>query len=118
MILLADIKLETGAVIDFEAPGESLSKADLIILDPTGLSEDFTAPARAVGFDPFDDSTGTGEIIALALPKNLKPFKAPMIAHYIAVGRLMAQKAFDSLVMLLRGNRTSRNRTWNCHGRL
>ena len=99
LTLLADIKLETGASIDFDAPGESLSKADLIILDPTGLSEDFTAPARAVAFDPFDDSTVTGEIISVTLPKKLKPFKAPMIAHYIAVGRLMAQKAFDSLVM-------------------
>ncbi len=99
LTLLADIKLETNATIDFDAPGESLSKADLIILDPTGLSEDFTAPARAVAFDPFDDSTVTGEIIAVTLPKKLKPFKAPMIAHYIAVGRLTAQKAFDSLVM-------------------
>ena len=85
--------------IDFDAPGESLSKADLIILDPTGLSEDFSAPARAVAFDPFDDSTVTGEIISVTLPQNLKPFKAPMIAHYIAVGRLTAQKAFDCLVM-------------------
>jgi len=33
------------------------------------------------------------------LPQNLKPFKAPMIAHYIAAGRLTAQKAFDCLVM-------------------
>jgi len=99
LILLADIKLETGAVIDFEAPGESLSKADLVILDPTGLSENFTAPVRAVAFDPFDDSTVNGDIVALTLPKNLKPFKAPMIAHYIAVGRLTAQRAFDCLVM-------------------
>ncbi len=50
LILLADIRLETGAVIDFEAPGEPLSKADLIILDPTGLSENFAAPAGAIGF--------------------------------------------------------------------
>ncbi len=99
LTLLADIKLETGASIDFEAPGGSLSKADLIILDPTGLSEDFTAPVRAVAFDPFDDSTVTGEVIAVTLPKKLKPFKAPMIAHYIAVGRLIAEKAFDFLVM-------------------
>jgi Pyruvate/2-oxoacid:ferredoxin oxidoreductase delta subunit len=99
LILLADIKLETGAAIDFETPGESLSKADLIILDPTGLSEDFTTPARAVAFDPFDDSTVAGEIISVTLPKKLKPFKASMIAHYIGVGRLIAQKTFDSLVM-------------------
>ena len=77
LVLLADIKLETGAAIDFEAPGASLSKADLIILDPTGLSENFTAPARAVAFDPFDDSTLNGDIVALTLPKKLKPFKAP-----------------------------------------
>ncbi len=99
LILLADIKLETGATIDFDSPGEPLTKPDLFILDPTGLSEDFTAPARAVAFDPIDDSTVTGETISVTLPKKLKPFKAPMIAHYIAVGRLTAQKAFDSLVM-------------------
>jgi Pyruvate/2-oxoacid:ferredoxin oxidoreductase delta subunit len=99
LVVLADIKLETGAVIDFDSPGEPLTKADLLILDPTGLSEDFTAPARAVAFDPFDDSTVTGKIISVTLPKKLKPFKAPMIAHYIAVGRLTARKAFDSLVM-------------------
>jgi Pyruvate/2-oxoacid:ferredoxin oxidoreductase delta subunit len=99
LTLLADIKLETGATIYFDSPGEPLSRADLIILDPTGLSEDFTSPARAVAFYPFDDSTVTGEIIAVTLPKKLKPFKAPMIAHYIAVGRLTAQKALDSLVV-------------------
>ena len=99
LIRLADIKLETGAVIDFDTPGELLSKADLIILDPTGLSEDFSAPADAVAFNPFDDETVTGDIILAKLSQNLKPFKAPMIAHYIAAGRLMAQKAFDHLVM-------------------
>jgi Pyruvate/2-oxoacid:ferredoxin oxidoreductase delta subunit len=99
LIRLADIKLETGAVIDFDAPGELLSKTDLIILDPTGLSEDFSAPAGAVAFNPSDDETVTGDIILVKLPQNLKPFKAPMIAHYIAAGRLTAQKAFDCLVM-------------------
>jgi Pyruvate/2-oxoacid:ferredoxin oxidoreductase delta subunit len=99
LIRLADIKLETGAVIDFDKPGELLSKADLIILDPTGLSEDFSAPAGAVSFNPFDDETVTGDIIAAKLPQNLKPFKAPMIAHYISAGRLTTQKAFDCLVM-------------------
>jgi len=98
LTLLADIKLETGAVIDFDAPGEPLAKADLVILDPTSLSEDFTAFSRAVAFDPFDDSIVTGDIIAVTLPKKLRPFKAPMIAHYIAVGRLVAQKTSDSLV--------------------
>jgi Pyruvate/2-oxoacid:ferredoxin oxidoreductase delta subunit len=99
LIRLADIKLETGAVIDFDTPGGLLSKADLIILDPTGLSKDFSAPASAVAFNPFDDETVTGDIIVAELPQNLKPFKAPMIAHYIAAGRLTAQKAFDCLVM-------------------
>ena len=98
LIRLADIRLETGAVIDFDKPGELVSKADLVILDPTGLSEDFSAPASAVAFNPFDDETVTGNIIAIKLSQNLKPFKAPMIAHYIAAGRLMAQKAFDCLV--------------------
>jgi Pyruvate/2-oxoacid:ferredoxin oxidoreductase delta subunit len=98
LIRLADIKLETGAVIDFDAPGELLSKANFIILDPTGLSEDFSAPTSAVAFNPFNDETVTGDIILAKLSQNLKPFKAPMIAHYIAAGRLMAQKAFDCLV--------------------
>ena len=99
LIRLADIKLETGAVIDFDTPGELLSKTDLIILDPTGLSEDFSAPGGAVAFNPSDDETVTGDIILVKLAQNLKPFKAPMIAHYIAAGRLTAQKAFDCLVM-------------------
>jgi Pyruvate/2-oxoacid:ferredoxin oxidoreductase delta subunit len=99
LIRLADIKLETDAVIDFDIPGELLSKADLIILDPTGLSKDFSVPASAVAFNPFDDETVTGDIIAAELPQNLKPFKAPMIAHYIAAGRLTAQKVSDCLVM-------------------
>jgi Pyruvate/2-oxoacid:ferredoxin oxidoreductase delta subunit len=99
LIRLADIKLETGAVIDLDAPGELLSKADLIILDPTGLSKDFSAPVSAVAFNPFDDETITGNIIAIKLSQKLKPFKATMIAHYIAAGRLMAQKAFDCLVL-------------------
>jgi Pyruvate/2-oxoacid:ferredoxin oxidoreductase delta subunit len=99
LVHLADIKLETGAVIDFDTPGELLSKTDLIILDPTGLSEDFSLPASAVAFNPFDDETVTGNILLAKLPQNLKSFKAPMIAHYIAAGRLTAQKAFDCLVM-------------------
>jgi Pyruvate/2-oxoacid:ferredoxin oxidoreductase delta subunit len=98
LIRLADIKLETGAVIDFDAPSELLSKANLIILDPTGLSEDFNAPTSAVAFNPFNDETVTNNIISVKLSQNLKPFKAPMIAHYIAVGRLMAQKVFNCLV--------------------
>ena len=99
LIRLADIKLETGAVIDFDTPGKLLSKADLIILDPTGLSEDFSVPAGAVAFNPFDDETVTGDIIVAKLSQNLIPFKAPMIAHYIDAGRLTAQKAFHCLVM-------------------
>jgi len=99
LIRLADIKLETGAVIDFDTPGELLSKTNLIILDPTGLSEDFRVPASAVAFNPFDDETVTEDIILAKLPQNLKPFKAPLIAHYIAAGRLTAQKAFDCLVL-------------------
>ncbi len=98
LILLADIRLETGAVIDFESPGEPLSKADLIILDPTGLPEDFTVPAQATAFNPSEDETVTGDIIFVTLPKSLKSFRAPMIAHYIAAGRLTAEKALDRLV--------------------
>jgi Pyruvate/2-oxoacid:ferredoxin oxidoreductase delta subunit len=98
LVRLADVKLETGAAIDFGASGGLLSKADLIILDPTGLSEDFSAPAGAVAFDPFDDEAVTGDIVQVKLPPKLTPFKAPMIAHYIAAGRRAARKAFDRLV--------------------
>jgi Pyruvate/2-oxoacid:ferredoxin oxidoreductase delta subunit len=97
LIRLADIRLETGAVIDFDKLHEPPSKADLVILDPTGLPEDFSAPAGAVACDPFDDKTVTGGIISVKLSQNLAPFKAPMIAHYIAAGRLLARKASDAL---------------------
>ena len=97
LIRLADIRLETGAVIDFDKLGELSAKADLVILDPTGLPEDFSAPAGAVACNPFDDETVTGGIISVQLPQNLTPFKAPMIAHYIAAGRLLARKASDAL---------------------
>ena len=96
---LADIKLETGVAVDFDRPGEAVSEADLVILDPTGLSEDFSVPAGAVPFNPFADKTVDSDIIAVKLPQNLKPFKAPMIAHHIGAGRLTARKAFERLVM-------------------
>lgn len=99
LVRLADIKLETCVAVDFDRPGEVVSKADLVILDPTGLSEDFCVPAGAVAFNPFADKTVDSDIIAVKLPQNLKPFKAPMIAHHIGAGRLMARKAFDRLVM-------------------
>ena len=99
LIRLADIKLETSVAVDFDRPGEVVSKADLVILDPTGLPENFSVPAGAAAFNPFADKTVDSDIIAVKLPQNLKPFKAPMIAHHIGAGRLMAQKAFDRLVM-------------------
>jgi Pyruvate/2-oxoacid:ferredoxin oxidoreductase delta subunit len=98
LIRLADIKLETGYVINLDDPDEVVSKADLIILDSTGLSDNFSLPASTVAFNPFNDEILTGHIILAKLSQDLKPFKAPMIAHYIAAGRLMAQKAFDCLV--------------------
>ena len=97
LIRLADIKLETGSVIDFHTPGQLLSKADLIILDPTGLLDSFNYPANAVAFNPLSDDTITGDIILAQLSPNIIPFKASMIAHYILTGRLMAQKAYDYL---------------------
>ena len=97
LIRLADIRLETGAVIDFAKLGELTAKADLVILDPTGLSEDFCAPAGAVACNPFDAETVTGSVVSVQLPQNLAPFKAPMIAHYIAAGRLLARKVSDGL---------------------
>ena len=99
LIGLADIKLETGVVVDFDTPSEVVSKADLIILDPTGISEDLSAPVGAATVDPFDDEAVNSDIIAANLPQNLKPFKASMIAHYIAAGRLTARKAFNRLAM-------------------
>ena len=97
LIRLADIRLETGAAIDFETLRELQAKGELVILDPTGLPEDFSAPAGAIACDPFEDETVTGGIISVKLPKNMTPFKAPMIAHYIAAGRLLARKAAESL---------------------
>ena len=97
LIRLADIRLETGAIIDFAKLGELTSKADLVILDPTGLPEDFCAPAGAVACNPFDAETVTGSVVSVRLPQNLTPFKAPMIAHYIAAGRLLARKVSDAL---------------------
>ena len=97
LIRLADIRLETGAVIDFTKLGELTAKADLVILDPTGLSEDFCAPVGVVACNPFDAGTVTGSVVSVQLPQNLTPFKAPMIAHYIAAGRLLAQKVSDGL---------------------
>ena len=97
LIRLADIRLETGAVIDFAKLGELTAKADLVILDPTGLPEDFCTPAGAIACNPFDAGTATGSVVSVQLPQNLAPFKAPMIAHYIAAGRLLAQKVSDGL---------------------
>jgi Pyruvate/2-oxoacid:ferredoxin oxidoreductase delta subunit len=97
LIRLADIRLETGAVIDFAKLGERSAKADLVILDPTGLPEDFCTPAGAVACNPFDAGTVAGSVVSVELPQNLAPFKATMIAHYIAAGRLLARKVSDSL---------------------
>jgi Pyruvate/2-oxoacid:ferredoxin oxidoreductase delta subunit len=98
LIRIADIHLETGAESDFNKPRKPMSKADLTILDPTGLSEHSGAPAGAVAFNPFVDEVVCGDIVAVTLPDNLKTFKAPMIAHYIAAGRLTAEKAFVCLM--------------------
>lgn len=98
LVRLADIRLETGAAIDFGKPGELTAKADLVILDPTGLSGDLRAPAGAVACNPFDDDAVTGGIVSVTLPNNLVPFKATMIAHYIAAGRMLARKASDGLL--------------------
>jgi len=95
LIRLADIRLEIGAVINFDKPGELTSKADLVIMDPTGLSNDFCAPAGAAACNPFDDEPVPGGIISVTLPQKLTPFKELMIAHYIAAGRLLALKASD-----------------------
>jgi Pyruvate/2-oxoacid:ferredoxin oxidoreductase delta subunit len=97
LIRLADIRLETGALIDFAKLDERSAKADLVILDPTGLPEDFCAPAGAVPCNPFEAGTVIGSVVSVQLPQNLAPFKAPMIAHYIAAGRLLARKVSDGL---------------------
>lgn len=97
LIRLADITLQTDALIDFTRLGERSSKADLVILDPTGLPEDFSARAGMVACNPFDAGTVSGSVVSVQLPQNLTPFKAPMIAHYIAAGRMLAQKASAAL---------------------
>lgn len=97
LIRLADIRLETGAVIDFARLDEPAAKADMVILDPTGLPEDFCTPAGAVACNPFDGEPVAGSVVFVQLPQNLSPFKAPMIAHYIAAGRMVARKVCDGL---------------------
>jgi Pyruvate/2-oxoacid:ferredoxin oxidoreductase delta subunit len=97
LIRIADIHLEIGAVFDFNRPG-SLSNPDLTILDPTGLSKESGASAGSVAFNPFADEHVRGDIIAVTLPENLTPFKAPMIAHYIAAGRRTAENVFCRLI--------------------
>jgi len=101
LIRLADIKLETGASISFDTLCKQLSEFDIVILDPTGLPEYSGTHAGAIAFNPFDDETITGDIITVDVVQNLKPFKASMIAHYIAAGRLTAKKLFDCRFMRL-----------------
>jgi Pyruvate/2-oxoacid:ferredoxin oxidoreductase delta subunit len=98
LIRIGDIRIETGAVFDLKNPGKSSSKSDLTILDPTGVSEHSGAPAGAVAFNPFVDQEVCGDIVDVTLPDSLKTFKAPMIAHYIAAGRIAAEKAFVRLI--------------------
>lgn len=95
LIRLGDIRYEANVAIDSNDLGQATSKADLVILDPTGLPADFCQPAGTVACDPFDDEAVPGGIVSVQLPKILTPFKAPMIAHYIAAGRLMARKVVD-----------------------
>ncbi|MCE5265011.1 MAG: 4Fe-4S binding protein [Deltaproteobacteria bacterium] len=97
LLRMADIRLETGAVVDFDRLGELAPKGDLVILDPTGLPADFCPPGEAAACNPFGDDAVAGAIVSLQLPKNLAPFRAPMIAHYIAAGRLLAKKAAENL---------------------
>jgi Pyruvate/2-oxoacid:ferredoxin oxidoreductase delta subunit len=97
LIRIADIHLETDAVLDFNRPS-SLSNPDLIILDPTGLSKESGASAGSIAFNPFVDEELHGDIIEVTLPEDLKTFKAPLIAHYIAAGRRTAEKVFFRLI--------------------
>ena len=95
---LAEIRLETGISIDFATLGEGVPEADLVVLDPTGVSaENFGLPAGATAFDPFADSPPNSYVLAAKLPRNLEQFKAPMIAHYIGAGYLTARKVMDRL---------------------
>jgi len=97
MVDIADIRLETSVSFDLSQPREMLSKDDLVILDPTGFLEEPGMPVGAVSFNPFVDEEIGGDIVAVTLSGNLKPFKAPMIAHYIAAGRHTAEKALAYL---------------------
>jgi Pyruvate/2-oxoacid:ferredoxin oxidoreductase delta subunit len=97
LLRLADVRLETGAVVDLTRLGDLATEGVLVILDPTGLTVDFCPPAEAAACDPFGDAALAGPMVSLQLPKNLSPFRAPMIAHYIAAGRRLAEKAAGSL---------------------
>ena len=97
LIRIADIHLETGAVFDFNR-SSSLSNPDLIILDPTALSKESGPSTGSSDFNPFVDEDVRGHIIAVTLPEDLKAFKAPLIAHYIAAGRRTAEKVACRLI--------------------
>jgi ferredoxin len=93
---LADIEIQINAVFDFTG-GRLPFHSDLVILDPTGVTPGPVSPAGSVSFDPWVDEEAGGPIIAVTLPENLEPFKASMIAHYIAAGRRTAEKALGRL---------------------
>ena len=95
---ISGIHIETGAALDFKMNAPSGAKPDLIIIDPTKGSMDDVTSAEAIAFDPFAIGAIAGSIISVILPENLKTFKASRIAHYIAAGRSMAEKAFSYLL--------------------
>jgi Pyruvate/2-oxoacid:ferredoxin oxidoreductase delta subunit len=92
LVRVGNIHLETGVALDLENLPKSLSKSDLVILDPTGLPDKYEPPGANI-LNPFVDQEVRGGVLAVTLPGNLRPFKAAMVAHYVTAGRLAADKA-------------------------
>jgi len=88
---LVDFDIELCVSIDIDTIEDRLATFDLIILDPTGLAGDLPCPGRSVVVNPFEKAPVCGDILVPLLPKKLMPLKGPMIAHYIAAGRLTAE---------------------------
>jgi Pyruvate/2-oxoacid:ferredoxin oxidoreductase delta subunit len=92
---LADVDIELNVSIDVDTIEDRLASFDLIVLDPTGLAGDLPCPGRSGVFNPFEKAPADGDILVPLLPEKLMPPKGPMIAYYIAAGRLTAEKGLN-----------------------
>ena len=64
---------------------------------PRGLAGDPPHPERAVAINPFEEEQADGDILVPLLPEKWMPLSGPRIAHYIAAGKLTAEKASNRL---------------------